>query len=139
MPKYDDFKKRAKATFDSLADVSIDAYKAAEEKTRELAKKTKLRAGIVNEKATVRRLSVELGTKFYNKYKDDINSEFRQLCEEITSAHEQIALKEEEIGEIKRNAASRAEAAKAARKRCCETDEPECCDQEESQVEDKQD
>jgi len=121
MSNYDDFKRRAKATFDSFADASVDAYKIAEEKTRVLARKTKLRAGIVNEKATIRRLSVELGTKYYNKYKDDINSEFRQICEEITGAHEQIALKEEEIAELKRNAAYKSDAAKAARKGCCKT------------------
>jgi len=137
MPNYDDFKKRAKATLDSLADVSVDTYKAAEEKTRVLARKTKLRAGIVNEKATIRRLSVELGTKYYEKYKDDMNSEFKQLCEEITGAHEQIALKEEEIDELKRNAAFKAEAAKAAkvaRRKCCETEDadPECCESEKS-------
>jgi len=125
MSNYDDFKRRAKATLDSFADASVDAYKIAEEKTRVLARKTKLRAGIVNEKATIRRLSVELGTKYYNKYKDDINSEFRQLCEEMTVAHEQIALKEEEIAELKRNAAYKSEAAKAARKGCCETETSE--------------
>jgi len=132
MPNYDDLKRRAKATFDSFADASVDAYKVAEEKTRVLARKTKLRAGIVNEKATIRRLSVELGTKYYNKYKDDMNSEFRQLLEEITCAHEQIALKEEEIAELKKNAAFKAE---AARKGCCETEvsEEECCKPEEEE------
>ena len=65
MPNYDDFKKKAKSALDSFADASIDAYKAAEEKTRILARKTKLRAGIVNDKATIRRLSVELGTRYH--------------------------------------------------------------------------
>jgi len=105
MPNYDDFKKKAKVALDSVADASVDAYKAAEEKTRVLARKTKLRAGILNDKATVRRLSVELGTRYHKKYKDDENSEFRQICEEITCAHERIAAKEEEIAELKRNAA----------------------------------
>jgi len=107
MPGYDDFKKKAKGAIETIADASVDAYKVAEEKTKILARKTKLRAGIVNDKATIRRLSVELGTKYYNKYKDDEKSEFRQLCEEITSAFEKIALKEEEIAELKANTASR--------------------------------
>ena len=105
MANYDDFKRKAKVAIDSFTDASVDAYKAAEEKTRVLARKTKLRAGIVNDKATVRRLSVELGTRYHKKYKDDENSEFRQICEEITCAHERIAAKEEEIAELKRNAA----------------------------------
>ena len=101
MPNYDDFKKKAKGAFDSIADASVDAYKVAEEKTRVLARKTKLRAGIVNEKATIRRLSVELGTNYYKKYKDDESSEFSQLCNEITSAYERIAVKEGEIADLK--------------------------------------
>ena len=101
MAGYDDFKRKAKGAIETIADASVDAYKVAEEKTKILARKTKLRAGIVNDKATIRRLSVELGTRYYNKYKDDENSEYRQLCEEITSSHEKIALKEEEIAELK--------------------------------------
>ena len=107
MPNYDEIKKKAKDAFDTFADASVDAYKVAEEKTKVLAKKTKLRAGIVNDKATIRRLSVELGTKYHAKYKDDKSAEFNQLCEEISSAHERIALKEDEIAELKKNAATK--------------------------------
>jgi len=109
MANYDEFKKKAKDALDTIADASVDAYKIAEEKTRVLAKKTKLRAGIVNEKATIRRLSVELGTNYYKKYKDDKDAEFKQLCEEITSAYERSAVKEEEIAELKANAGAKAD------------------------------
>jgi len=107
MPNYDDFKRKAKDALDSFADASVDAYKTAEEKTRVLARKTKLRAGIVNDKATVRRLSVDLGSRYYKKYKDDEASEFRQICEEITCAYDRIAAKEEEIAELKKNASTK--------------------------------
>ena len=107
MPNYDEFKKKAKDAIGTFADASVDAYKVAEEKTKVLARKTKLRAGIVNDKAVIRRVSVELGTRYYKQYKDDENSEFRQLIEEITSAHERIAAKEEEIAELKANAAAK--------------------------------
>jgi len=109
MPKYDDLKEKAKDAFDTFADASVDAYKVVEEKTRTLARKTKLRAGIVNDKATIRRLSVELGTTYYKKYKEDENAEFKQLCEEITCAHERIAAKEAEIAELKKNVSAKAE------------------------------
>jgi len=121
MPNYDDLKKKAKDVLDTVADASVDAYKVAEEKTRVLAKKTKLRAGIVNDKATIRRLSVELGTAYFNKYKDDPNSEFKQLCDEISSAHEKIASKEEEIASLKTTAAKTEEAAP-----CCDQND-DCC------------
>ena len=127
MPNYDDLKRKAKDAFDSLADASVDAYKVAEEKTRILARKTKLRAGIVNDKATIRRLSVELGTKYHAKYKDDENAEFGQLCEEITCAHDRIAEKEAEIAELKQNAVT-----KPQEKACSE---PECDNNEESKDE----
>jgi len=107
MANYDDFKKKAKDALDTFADASVDAYKAAEEKTRVLAKKTKLRAGIVNDKATIRRLSVELGTKYHSKYKDDESAEFNQLCAEITCAHDRIAAKEAEIEELKKSACTK--------------------------------
>ena len=123
MPNYDDLKKKAKDVLDTVADASVDAYKVAEEKTRVLAKKTKLRAGIVNDKATIRRLSVELGTACYNRFKDDPNSEFKQLCDEISSAHEKIASKEEEIAALK-TAAAKPEDESAP---CCEPKD-DCCD-----------
>jgi len=103
MAKYDNFKKKAKETFETIADVSVDAYKVAEEKAKILAKKTKLRAGIVNDKATIRRLSVELGTKYFNLFKDSPAPEFEQLCIEIGSAHGRIADKEKQIEELKNN------------------------------------
>jgi len=114
MPNYDDFKKKAKGALDSIADASVDAYKVAEEKTRILARKTKLRAGIVNDKATIRRLSVELGTNYYKKYKEDEGAEFAQLCNEITSAYDKIALKENEIADLKMAATVKAEDADEA-------------------------
>jgi len=128
MPNYDDLKKKAKDALDSFTDASVDAYKVAEEKTRILAKKTKLRAGIVNEKATIRRLSVELGTKYHAKYKGDENAEFSQLYEEITNAYDRIASKEGEIADLGTNT-------------CCETQEntcsePECENKDENQSED---
>jgi len=127
MAGYDDFKKKAKDALDSITDASVDAYKVAEEKTRTLAKKTKLRAGIVNDKATIRRLSVELGTRYHKKYKDDENSEFKQICDEISCAHDRIAAKEAEIAELKANACAKPE--------CTETSvsESECCTQEAEQ------
>jgi len=131
MSNYDEFKRKAKDTLDQLADASVDAYKVAEEKARILAKKTKLRAGIVNEKATIRRLSVELGSSYYKKYKDDSNSEFRQLCEEITGAHERIALKEEEIAELKASAAIKSEDVIPPEPESCCNEAESCCKDEE--------
>lgn len=101
MANNEEFKQKAKETIDTIVDVSVETYKVAEERARLLAKKTKLRASIVNEKATIRRLSVELGTAYYNKKKDNPPEEFAKMFAEITAAHEKIAEKEKEIEDIK--------------------------------------
>jgi len=136
---YDEFKKKAKETLDTIADASVDAYKLAEEKARILAKKTKLRAGIVNDKATIRRLNVELGGTYYKLFKDAPAPELESLCAEITDAYEKIAEKEQEIEELKNITIAKAEEAPPKEESCCCDDEKEeappeeekcCCEDE---------
>lgn len=105
MADYEEFKTKAKETIETIADATVETYKVAEEKAKILAKKTKLRAGVVNEKATVRRLSVELGATYYKLFKDSPAPEFEKLCVEITAAYERIADKERQIEELKASAA----------------------------------
>jgi len=112
MSNYDDFKTRAKVTLESLADASVDAYRATEQKARILAKKTKLRASIVNDKATIRRLSVEIGTVYYKMFKENPAPEFEKAVMEITEAYECIAAKEAQIDELKRGGTVRADSSK---------------------------
>jgi len=107
MANYDEFKKKAKETFDTIADASYDAYKVAEEKAKVLARKTKLRAGIVNEKATIRRLHVELGRTYHKLFKDAPAPEFKKVVDEITAAEERILEKENEIETLKANPAAK--------------------------------
>ena len=124
MANYDGFKKKAKETLDTIVDVSVDACMLAEEKARILAKKTKLRAGIVNEEATIRRLSVELGTTYYKMYKDSPAPEFEKICVDITGAHERIAIKEKEIEELKKKPTQKVQEAKPPKQdKCCDDDD----------------
>ncbi|MCL2201917.1 MAG: hypothetical protein FWB75_08120 [Oscillospiraceae bacterium] len=116
MSNYDDLKAKAKSAFATLADVSIEAKNRAKDKSRILAKKAKLNAGIANERATIRRLNVEIGAKYYNLHKDNPDEALRTQCEEITEAYERIAAKQAELEELKTP---------------CPTEEPcgaECCD-----------
>jgi len=122
MANYDEFKKKAKETLESFADASVDAYKATEQKARVLAKKTKLRASIVNDKATIRRLSVEIGTIYYKLFKDNPAPEFEKACKEITEAYELIASKEAQIEELKNNGAQKNECCSPAGQDCCDND-----------------
>ena len=121
MSNYDDFKKKARETLESFADASVDAYKATEQKARILAKKTKLRASIVNDKATIRRLSVEIGTVYYKLFKDNPAPEFERACKEIAEAYECIASKEAQIEELKRSGAVRTETSPPETPDCCDS------------------
>lgn len=118
MPNYEDFKKKAKDAIDTLADISVEAYKAAEEKARILARRTKLSAEITRDKALIRRLKAEIGNKYYDLHKDDPEEALKQDCEEITSALDRIAVRKDEIEELKNSSASEC---------CC--DEDACCDE----------
>ena len=101
MANYDDFKKKAKDAIDTIADVSVEAFRIAEEKARVLAKRAKLSAGITHEKAVVRRLKMEIGHTYYKLFKDSPAEDFKQYCEDITSAFERIAAKQRELEELK--------------------------------------
>jgi len=101
MANYDDFRKKAKDALDTLADVSVEAYKIAEEKAKVLAKRAKLTAAIANEKASVRRLKVEIGGLYYKLYKDAPDESLKQLCDEVAFALDSIAAKQRELEELR--------------------------------------
>jgi hypothetical protein len=99
----DDFKQKAKDVVDTVVDVSVEAYKVAEEKAKALAKWTKLNAEIVHEKATIRRLHSEIGAKYYALRKDNPDDELREKCNAVTEAHNQIAAKKKELEDMKKS------------------------------------
>ena len=102
MGNYDDFKKKAKEALDTIADVSVEAYKIAEEKARIFAKRARLSAEITREKALIRRLKVEIGNAYYELHKDDPEEAFKQNCDEINSANERIVERRKELEELKK-------------------------------------
>lgn len=106
MPNYDDFKKKAKGALETIADVSVEAYKLAEETAKVFARKTKLNAEIAREKATIRKLKFDLGGKYYDLHKDDAEDALKQCCEEITASLESIAAKRVELEDLKRSGSS---------------------------------
>ena len=115
MSNYDDFKRKAKGALDTIADVSVEAYRLAEEKAKVLARKAKLNAGIMNEKALIRRMHIELGGTYYKLFKDSPGEEFKQSCEEISLAVERIKVKMAELEDLKAPVAQ------------CDEDGEECC------------
>ena len=104
MSGIDDIRKFAKEAFDTIADVSVEAYKMAEDKAKIVARKTKLNTEITLEKSQIRRLHSEIGVIYYEKHKDDPSESLKQHCEDITSALERIASKQKEIETLKKSA-----------------------------------
>ena len=101
MANYDDFKKKAKDAFETVADVSVGAYRIAEEKARILAKKARLNAEIAREKALIRRHKNSIGNNYYELHKNDSEEAFTEDCDAITDALIRIDAKRKEIEELK--------------------------------------
>ena len=118
MPNYEDLKKKAKDAIDTIADISAEAYKVAEEKARILARRAKLNAEITREKSIVRRLKAEIGATYYDLHKDAPEEALKQNCEDVTASLERIDAKRKEIEELKAAAAGE----------CCDccADDAEC-------------
>ena len=101
MANYEDLKKKAKETFETLVDVSAEAYKIAEEKAKILARKAILNAEITREKALIRRLKGVIGNKYYELHKDDPEEAFKMECESITDSFARIGVKRQELDDLK--------------------------------------
>jgi len=102
MPNYEELKKKALDALDTIADVSVEAYKVAEEKARVLARRAKLTAEITKERALIRRAKINIGDKYYTLHKEDPEEAFKQYCDEITGSLDIIATKQREIEELKK-------------------------------------
>ena len=102
MANYDEIKKKAKDALETIADVSVEAYKIAEEKAKMLAKRAKLNAEIAREKSTIRRLKLDIGGAYYDLHNSDPEDVLKQNCDGITSSLDSIAAKRRELEDLKR-------------------------------------
>ena len=101
MSNIDDFKKAAKEALDTLTDVSVEAYKVAEEKAKLVARWTRLNTEISLEKSLIRRLRGEIGVIYYEKFKDDPDEKLRKHCQDITAALNRIDARRNELENLK--------------------------------------
>ena len=135
MANYDDLKKKAKETLETIADVSVEAYKVAEEKAKVIAKRTKLNAEIAREKGLIRHLKSDIGNKYYKMHKDDPEEALKKDCDSITDAIARIEANKKEIDELKKGGVCcecDADADNDAEEECCK-DDAECCTDAESE------
>ena len=128
MAKYEDIKKKAKGALETIADVSAEAYRAAEEKARILAKRARLNSEISREKTIIRRNKIEIGIRYYELHKDDAEDALKENVENITGAIAKINIKRKEIEDLKNNGLGGCECEEEC---CCEpaAEEPEAKDE----------
>ena len=103
MANYDDLKKKAKDAIETIADVSAEAYKIAEENAKLLARKAKLNVEITREKSQIRRIKSEIGNKYYELHKDDPEEAFAENCKDITDSLTRIDIRRKELEDLKNN------------------------------------
>lgn len=103
MTNFDEFKQKAKETMETIADRSVELYKIAEEKTKVIAKTTKLSTEIALEKGALRNLYKELGRMYYDLHGSLPDAALTQTCTEIASALGCISAKQNEIDELRRD------------------------------------
>lgn len=84
-----------------VADATKELAKKATDKTKTVAKITRLTAEIAGEKDTIKKHYAEIGKLYYEKYRDSADEDFEQLITEIIAAEETIAAKQAEIEELK--------------------------------------
>lgn len=101
MNNFDEIKQKAKDTMETIADKSVELYKIAEEKTKVLAKTTKLSTEIALEKGSLRKLYRELGKMYYELNGSSPETSFSQICTEIAFSLGCIAAKQKEIDDLK--------------------------------------
>ena len=103
MANFESLKEKAKAALDTITDVSVEAYKLAEERAKILAHTTKLKSDISRENALIRRMYAELGAMYYKEHGANPEEPFAQNCMEINNALERIADRQKELDEMKQN------------------------------------
>lgn len=91
--------------FDKLGKKVSDTYNSASEKTSKLARETKLKLSIAEEKDNEKQFYEKLGQEFYKKYLDKRDSEvaleFIENFMQIDKVREKIKNYEDEINSIK--------------------------------------
>ncbi|MDR0906646.1 MAG: hypothetical protein LBN00_10845 [Oscillospiraceae bacterium] len=101
MADFNDFKRKIKETAGVIADVSVDLYKKAEEKSKTVAKSAKLQSEILTEKSNIKKLYIEIGKTYYETHRLFPEPELEQACTEITAAQERIDEKKAALEDLK--------------------------------------
>ena len=121
MANFDEIKQKTGETAEHIAAKSIKLAKTAAEKTKLVARISKLNADVISEKDALRRAYLDLGKLYYEKFKNDPDESLAEGCRKIASSLAVIAQCRTEIDECK-------DALKGAKDKADEPEEScECC------------
>lgn len=87
--------------FDKLGETITAKSKDVAKKAKEIAEVVNLNSKISTQEEIIKKTYLEIGQKYYEKYKDDISNEFSLSCEIITDSLTEIAKIKSEIQAIK--------------------------------------
>ena len=96
-----DFKKRAGALANAAAGRAKTLASFAAKKTKNVSRIAKLNVDIAGERDIIKRNYSEIGKLYYETHREDPESFFVQLCQEIDLSYESIAGMEAEIVRLK--------------------------------------
>lgn len=98
---FNNIKNKVMDSLNKAADTTKDFADKATDKAKDVSRIAKLTFEISSEKEVIRKAYSEIGRLYYETHKDDPESVFIQLCDEVSLAQENIAAKEAEINELK--------------------------------------
>lgn len=101
MTNFDEIKQRTGETAEYIAAKSIEIARTAAEKTRLVARISKLNADVITEKENLRRAYIDLGKKYYKYFRENPNDILDEDCRKITSSIAAITQCRAEIDECK--------------------------------------
>lgn len=101
MGSFDELKKFAADTAEAIADKSVEFAKIAADKTKAIARTTRLSTEIMSEKDAVKKRFAEIGKLYYQLHKDEPEEALAQLVDEITVSLDKIDAKKKEIEDLK--------------------------------------
>ncbi|MDR3209549.1 MAG: hypothetical protein LBT36_02860 [Oscillospiraceae bacterium] len=106
MSNFEDFKQKAIKVAGDIADVSVELYKAAEEKAKIIAKTKKLQAENALDRSAVKKLYTEIGKTYYAQRKDAPEGEYEQLFAELAASFGRINERAAEIDALRTSVAA---------------------------------
>ena len=101
MADFNNLKGAVLSTLGNVAGKTRDFAEKAADKAKDVTKLAKLNLELNSAKEALEKTYAEIGRLYYDTRKNDPDSFFVQLCEEVTSSNENIARLQIELDELK--------------------------------------